>query len=179
MRSVVALALVLLASLSVFGCSQRDAGENPGGPGTSREFTEGTLASADAPAETTGRTVEKTVKDAGGDSGDEPGSRSGDAPEGTVGAARPRPDAVLRVEGSEGTTFSGICTVGRRDNVLSSRVPKRYSFDLDGQQLSCRIQKRDPGEGKLRVVLLAGDSTRSVQQTTARDGVINVSYGGA
>jgi hypothetical protein len=62
--------------------------------------------------------------------------------------------------------------------VLSGRVPKRYAFDLKGRQLSCRIEKRDGGNGDLKVVLAAGESTRSVQQTNAPGSVINVSYEG-
>jgi len=57
-------------------------------------------------------------------------------------------------------------------------VPKRYAFDPHGEQLSCKIQKKDPGDGDLKVTLLAGGSTHSVQQINTLDGVINVSYAG-
>jgi hypothetical protein len=85
---------------------------------------------------------------------------------------------VLRLEGDPKTTFSGLCTVGGEENVLSGRVPKRYAFDLDGQRLTCRIQKQDSGKGELKVILTANDTTRSVQQTSTHKGLINISYQG-
>ena len=99
-------------------------------------------------------------------------------PEATLGAEPASPGVVLRIEGDPETTFSGICTVGGKESVLSGRVPKRYAFDLRRQRLSCRIQKQDSGSGTLKVILTTNDKTRSVQQTNSRDAFINVSYGG-
>ena len=89
-----------------------------------------------------------------------------------------KPDVVIRLEGDPGTTFSGLCSVGEERSVLSGQVPKRFAFELKGRQISCRIEKRDGGTGDLEVILVAGDSTRSVQQTNAPGGVIEVSYEG-
>ena len=89
-----------------------------------------------------------------------------------------RPEVVLRLEGGPKTTFSGLCSVGDAQNVLGGRVPKRFTFDLQGRGLSCRIQKRDEGRGALKVVLVAGNTTRSVQQTNSPGGTINLSYKG-
>jgi hypothetical protein len=89
-----------------------------------------------------------------------------------------KPDVVIRLEGDPRTTFSGLCSVGEERSVLSGRVPKRFAYHLKGRQLSCRIEKRDGGTGDLEVILVAGDSTRSVQQTNAQGGVIEVSYEG-
>jgi hypothetical protein len=86
------------------------------------------------------------------------------------------PDVLIRLEGDPGTTFSGLCSVEAEQKVLSGRVPKRFEFDLKGRQLSCRIEKRDGKTGKLKVVLVAGETTRSVQQTSTPGGVIKVSY---
>ena len=99
-------------------------------------------------------------------------------PEIVLGKGSDSPGVVLRLEGDPKTTFSGICTVGDKENVLSGRVPKRYAFDLKGRTLSCRIQKQDQGGGSLKVILTANDTTRSVQQTNARGGVIQISYQG-
>ena len=96
------------------------------------------------------------------------------------GTTTTQPDALLRLEGDNKVAFSGFCTVGSRDSVIRGRVPKRYRFELAGSQdLSCRIQKRDSGNGSLRVVLLAGEDTRSVQQTTSRGSIIRLSYAGS
>ncbi|HWS81684.1 MAG TPA: hypothetical protein VN178_11735 [Rubrobacter sp.] len=97
-------------------------------------------------------------------------------PEITLGDPDGKPDVIIRLEGDPGTTFSGLCSVGEERSVLSGRVPKRFAYQLKGRQLSCRIEKRDGGTGDLEVILVAGDSTRSVQQTNAPGGVIKVSY---
>ena len=100
-------------------------------------------------------------------------------PEVTLGDdAGGEPDVMIRLEGDPETTFSGLCSVGEAQKVLSGQVPKRFEFDLKGQQLSCRIEKRDNEKGDLKVVLAAGETTRSVQQTNTPGGVINVSYKG-
>jgi hypothetical protein len=100
-------------------------------------------------------------------------------PEVTLGEdPRGGPEVVIRLEGDPETTFSGLCSVGEQQEVLSGRVPKRFAFDLKGRRLSCRIEKQDGGNGDLKVVLVAGETTRSVQQTNAPGSVINVSYEG-
>jgi hypothetical protein len=86
------------------------------------------------------------------------------------------PEVVIRLEGDPKTTFSGLCSVGSEQKVLIGQVPKRFEFDLKGRQLSCRIEKRDDKTGNLKVVLIAGEATRSVQQTNTPSGVIKVSY---
>lgn len=97
--------------------------------------------------------------------------------EGTL-AAGEQDAVVLRLEGEADTQFSGICSVGGEQSVLSGRVPRQFDFDLGGEGISCRIQKQDDHGGSLRVILLTGDTTRSVQQTDAPGGTINISYGG-
>jgi hypothetical protein len=87
-----------------------------------------------------------------------------------------RPKVVIRLEGDPKTSFTGLCSVGQKQNVLSGRVPERFTFDLAGERLECRIEKRDEDEGDLKVVLVAGDTTRSVQQTNSPDSAINISY---
>jgi hypothetical protein len=100
------------------------------------------------------------------------------APQATLGEAPDSPAVSLRLEGDPGTTFSGICNVGGKESVLSGRIPKHYAFNPRGQRLSCRIEKRDSGGGNLKVILIAGNTTRSVQQTNTRGSVVNVSYYG-
>ena len=88
------------------------------------------------------------------------------------------PEVVIRLEGDPSTTFSGLCSLGSEQKVLSGQVPKRFEFDVKGRRLFCRIEKRDDNKGDLKVVLIAGDATRSVQQTNTPDNVIKVSYKG-
>ncbi len=156
-KTMKALVAALLAVFLFAGaCSADEPDEGPDSTGRTTGPDEGTLVSS-----TTG--PEKT----------EP-----PPPEATLGAGPDSPGVVLRLEGDPKTTFSGICTVGGKESVLSGRVPKRYAFDPKGQKLSCRIQKQDPGESRLKVILTANDTTRSVQQTNARGGLINISYKG-
>lgn len=150
------LALIILPT--IVACSGADTTEQQ----RTREFVEGTLSSPELPG-TTGATTT-----AGGTTDGTTG--------GTVGA--PTPDVLLRLEGDPKTTFSGFCTAGTEVSAISGKVPKRYRFDLDGRDLSCRIQKRNPGNGSLRVILLSGDSTRSVQQTESTNSIIKLSYTG-
>jgi hypothetical protein len=146
------VAALLTVSLLAGACSGDDSAEGPSSTERTSGPEEGTLVSS-----TTGQ--EKT-----------------EPPEATLGPEPETPGVVLRLEGDPTTIFSGICTVGDKESVLSGRVPKRYAFDPDGQGLSCRIQKRNPGPGSLKVILTADDTTRSVQQTSVRGGIISISY---
>ena len=141
--------MFLVAVLLAAGCS----GDEDGSTGTgSTDFPARTLA---AP-ETTTATAATTS----------PGT--------TISAS----EVVLRLEGDAGTNFSGVCISGAEDSVLVGQVPKSYSFDLQGQTLSCQIKKQSPGNGSLRTILLAGDNTRSIQQTESQSSTINISYSG-
>ena len=151
-KTTALVAALLTVFLFAGACSGEDSAEGSGSTGRTTGSEEDTLISS-----TTGR--EKT-----------------EPPEATLGAELASPGVVLRLEGDPRTTFSGICTVGERESVLSGRVPKRYAFDQEGEGLSCRIQKQDRDEGSLKVILSADDTTRSVQQTNVRGGVISISY---
>lgn len=153
------VAILLLAALLFAGACSDDQTGNPGDE-------------TDAP---TGQAVrgDTTQSPEGGQesTGDTP------PPEVTLGRNPDRrPEVVIRLEGDPKTTFTGLCSVGGARSVLSGRVPKRFTFDLSGRRLECRIEKRDAGEGDLKVVLIAGDTTRSVQQTNAPGGVVNLTY---
>ena len=148
------VAALLTALLLVVACSRDDSGQEPSHTKRTTGPKEGTPVSS-----TTGQ--EKTESS---------------PPEVVLGREPDSPGVVLRLEGDPKTTFSGICTVGGKESVLSGRVPKRYAFDPKGQKLSCRIQKQDSSRGSLKVILIAGNTTRSVQQTNSRGGVINLSY---
>jgi hypothetical protein len=157
----VAVAILLLALLFFVGaCSDvtknPDKGNNRAKANTG--ITEETTSAPTTALETTGESP---------------------PPQLTLGEdASGKPDVVIRLEGDPETTFSGLCSVGEERSVLSGQVPKRFAFYLKGQQLTCRIEKRDGSSGDLEVVLAAGEATRSVQQTNAPGGVIRVSYKG-
>ena len=155
-KALVVTILAFLCSL-VLSCSGEPAGEGRATTGQPEDRDESTLLTSpeDGP-ETTGE---------------------GTLPEATLGPAPDAPGVLLHLEGDPGTTFSGICAVGGKESIISGRIPKRYTFDPRGQRLSCRIEKQDAG-GDLKVILIAGNTTRSVQQTNTRGSIINVSYAG-
>jgi hypothetical protein len=148
------LLAVLLFAGACFGDPQDGSGEETKAP--AEETGGGTTSSPPGGQETTGELSQPEVT-----LGQDPGGK---------------PEVVIRLEGDPKTTFTGLCSVGQEQNVLSGRVPKRFTFDLAGQRLECRIEKRNEDEGDLKVVLVAGDTTRSVQQTNSPGGVINLSY---
>jgi len=151
-------ALLLAALFFVGACSDADKTQKEDkSPEQKTEMTEETTSLATT-LETTGnsRPPEVTL-------GDDSGGK---------------PDVMIRLEGDPRTTFSGLCSVGEAQKVLSGQVPKRFQFDLKGQRLSCRIEKRDNEKGALKVVLATGETTRSVQQTNTPGGIIKVSYKG-
>jgi hypothetical protein len=159
-RAIVPAAMLLAVVLLVGACSDEtrkpDKENNPAKEKT--EVTEETTSAPTTGLETTGESPP-------------PELTLGDDPDG-------KPDVVIRLEGDPETTFSGLCSVGEKPSVLSGQVPKRFAFYLKGRQLSCRIEKQGGGTGDLKVVLVAEEATRSVQQTNAPGGVIRVSYEG-
>jgi hypothetical protein len=155
-KALVAASLVFF-SLLIASCSNDTGSQGTGPTRKSDGFKEGTLVSSSRGPETTAEAPR---------------------PEATLGPEANSPTVLLRLEGDPGTTFSGICVVGSKQSVLSGRIPKSYAFDPRGRKLSCRIEKRDPGRGDLKVIVVAGDTTHSVQQTDNRGNVIKVSYPG-
>jgi hypothetical protein len=161
-RAIVSAAMLLLAVLLfVWACSD-ETGRNPdkenNPPKEKTEVTQETTFAPTTGLETTGESPPPEIT-----LGEDPGGK---------------PEVVIQLEGDPETTFSGLCSVGGERSVLSGQVPKSFAFGLKGRQLSCRIEKRDGGTGDLKVVLVAGEATRSVQQTNAPGGVIKVSYKG-
>ncbi len=149
---VVIVAVLLLA----WGCSGNQSNKHSGKHTTAVTGAAVTLKNSSPPS-TTG-----TTGTTGGTSG--------------VVTTKSRGQSVtLRVEGDRGTRFSGICSADGQQTVISGQVPKLFNYNLSGQKISCRIQKQS-GNGDLRVILLANGTTKSVQQTNAPKGTINVTY---
>jgi hypothetical protein len=155
-RSAASAVALLVAILFLPAACSGENGGNAGDPEDGNE-PQGETTSLPTEPETTAEGPPKITL------GEEPGGR---------------PEVVLRLEGGEGTTFSGICSVGDEQSVLGGRVPKRFTFNPRGRELSCRIEKRDRGRGALKIVLVAGNTTRSIQQTNSPGSTINVTYRG-
>ncbi|CAA9477559.1 MAG: hypothetical protein AVDCRST_MAG02-4590 [uncultured Rubrobacteraceae bacterium] len=151
-----AAALLFAVLLLLAACSE-ETGRGGGDPNRGEAPRETAASPTTAGRETTAEEPPKITL------GEEPGGR---------------PQVVLRLEGGPKTTFSGLCSVGGRQSVLGGRVPKRFTFDPGRRELSCRIEKRDDNRGALKIVLIAGDTTRSVQQTNSPGATINVTHSG-
>lgn len=119
--------------------------------GESSDFNEGTLSSSTRPAETTGGLQQNREA----------------APSGAE-------EISLRIEGAESTRFSGICMVGDRQEIISGSPPKSYSFE--DRPFTCNVEKQDSRSGNLQITVVSGDSARSVQQTNAEGGTIEISH---
>jgi len=160
---------VLFLVLSSGCTSSDDSAGSDGLTVESTDFTEGTLASSAAPQRTTPATEAAPPVGTPAPADANAGASTARGPE----------DVLLRVEGAPEVRFSGLCSVGEEETVVDGRVPRRYTYsDLDGRPFTCRIQKQSGGRGNLRVILVAGETTRSVQQTNTRGGTITVSHDG-
>ena len=93
-------------------------------------------------------------------------------------ATAPSGKVMLKIEGSPGTEFSGTCIVGGEEEKISGRVPKRFTYEPDGQPLECEIRKQSSNSGEMKVEFSAGDDTNSVQQTSIQGGSIILLYDG-
>jgi hypothetical protein len=127
----------------------------------------GGCSGEDIPAETSGQDFKEGTLS----SSNEPETTEGLA-ESTEGSGK---KTLLRVEGGKRTRFSGLCKAGNREYVISGSPSKTYVFEASS--FSCRIEKQDAGGGNLKVTMVSGDSTRSVQQTNSQGGTVDVSHG--
>jgi hypothetical protein len=82
-------------------------------------------------------------------------------------------EITLSIEGDPETGFSGTCSVGDEENELSGQVPESFGYDLEGQQLECKI--RQEGAGSLKI-LLTGPGDRIEQQINNPGGTISLVY---
>jgi hypothetical protein len=76
---------------------------------------------------------------------------------------------TLKLAGDQGTPFSGVCSVGGREEVLEGRVPEHHVYEPGGAELKCDIRKE--GAGALEVIV-TGEGGRSVQRTNAQGGTV-------
>jgi hypothetical protein len=93
-------------------------------------------------------------------------------------ATAPSGEVALKIEGTPGTEFSGTCIVGGEEKKISGRVPKRFTYELDGQPLECEISKQSSNSGQMKVEFSAGGPTNSVQQTSTQGGSVTLLYDG-
>jgi hypothetical protein len=80
---------------------------------------------------------------------------------------------TLKVAGDQGTAFSGVCSVGGREEVLEGRVPERYVYQPGAAKLECEIRKE--GAGALEITV-TGETVDSVQRTDAQRGTVRFAF---
>lgn len=84
---------------------------------------------------------------------------------------------TLELEGEEGASFSGVCSVGDERREFGGQVPQSFEFDVDGRKLSCEIRKEDGRNAALEVAL-SGEGSRSVQRIEGGEGTLRLTYEG-
>jgi hypothetical protein len=124
--------------------------------------------------ENLGKKISRTVNDAVAEAKAEAERAQREAAD--ADAVEPAPDeAVLSLEGTEGTGFSGTCAANGQEREISGQVPARYTFvGLDEDGIECEIRKTDP-DGKLKVIFAAGGA-RSVQSMTGTGSTIKIAH---
>lgn len=90
------------------------------------------------------------------------------------GVAGSSQTVILQIKGSDDTSFTGTCSAGGEERRIGGHPPERYTFSPDGGKIKCEISKEWPGT--LRIVLTVGDGVRSVQQSGAGEGKVNLTY---
>jgi TRAP-type uncharacterized transport system substrate-binding protein len=98
--------------------------------------------------------------------------------DGTQSESSSPKDVTLKLKGDSKIKVSGTCTVGGQENTISGQVPQSLAYNLDGQKLECKIQKRKGANRNLKIVL-AGKNIHAVQQINSRNTVINLTYDGS
>jgi hypothetical protein len=76
---------------------------------------------------------------------------------------------TLKLAGDQGTPFSGVCSVGGREEVLEGRVPEHHVYEPGDAKLECEIRKE--GAGALEV-FVTGEGVHSVQRTNSQGSTV-------
>jgi hypothetical protein len=116
--------------------------------------------------DTSGQTTEQTANT-------EETTEATQMAEETTGGEGSGREVTLSIEGDPGTEFSGTCNFGDEENELSGQVPESFGYDLQGQQLECKI--RQEGAGSLKI-FLTGPGDRIQQQINNPGGTISLAY---
>ncbi len=84
---------------------------------------------------------------------------------------------TLEIEGEEGVSVSGLCSVGEERREIGGEVPQSFEFDVEDRELSCEIHKQG-GQGDALEVALSGEGSRSVQRIEGTEGTVRLTYKG-
>lgn len=184
-RALILLAAVSASALVLASCGgdQQGQAQQPAGDRAETGADERTDA-------TDGETVERSASaedtEAATARAEDTGARGGgNAAEGNGRAAEEDPEedggrgerVSLEIQGSPGTAFSGVCSVGDEEAELAGEVPQRFVYYPEGREIHCELRKEDAGSGNLKVVLAAPGS-RIVQQTNAESGNVELTFSG-
>lgn len=184
-RALILLAALSASALVLAGCGgdQQGQARQPAGDraetgadermGVSDgETVERSASTGDTEAATT------RAEDTGARGGDNEAEGNGRATEEGSGEDGGRGERVsLEIQGSTGTAFSGVCSVGDREAELAGEVPQRFVYYPEGREIRCEIRKEDASSGNLKVVL-AAPGNRIVQQTNAESGNVELTFSG-
>ncbi|HSK99952.1 MAG TPA: hypothetical protein VK869_06415 [Rubrobacteraceae bacterium] len=99
------------------------------------------------------------------------------AQDGDAGGSGASESVTVELEGEEGASFSGVCSVGEERSEIGGEVPQSFEFDVDGRKLSCEIHKEDGRNAALEVAV-NGNGSRSVQRIEGGEGTLRLTYEG-
>ncbi len=186
-RALILLAAVLTSALALASCGgdqQGEAQQNASdraetGADERASVTGGDTMERSASPEDNGAEAATTrAGDNGARDGDNAAEGRGVATEAGSEAGEGRGEGVsLEIQGSPGTAFSGVCSVGDEEAELAGEVPQRFVYYPEGQEIHCELRKEDAGPGNLKVVL-AAPGNRIVQQTNAESGSVDLTFSG-
>lgn len=177
-RVLVLLAAIFLAStLTLTGTGQRAQAKEPAEE-AAEEAEERAEEAEELAEERAERAEEEAEEEAerAKELAEERAERSKKRDEATEDKSRGPGEVTLEITGGPETEFSGTCSVGDEENVISGQVPQSFNYSLNGQKLECEIRKQGADDGSLKVVLTGGDSDRSVYRINGQGPTIELTY---
>jgi hypothetical protein len=184
-RALILLVAVSASALVLAGCGGDQQGQTQQ-PAADRAETGADERTGATDGETVERSASTKDTEAGTTRAEDTGARGGDdvaegngrATEEGSGEDGGRGEKVsLEIQGSPGTAFSGVCSVGNEEAELAGEVPQRFVYYPKGRKIRCELRKEDAGSGNLKVVL-AAPGNRIVQQTNAESGTVELTFSG-
>lgn len=181
-KILVLLAAMFLASaFAPVGSGQRAQAEEPAEKAEERaerraEKAEEWAEKAEERAEERREKAEELREEAERTTG-ERAEGTGEQAERTESNSRGPQKVTLHIKGDPKTEFSGTCTVGEEEYVLSGQVPQSFHYSLDGKELECEIRTQNASGGSLKVIL-TGNGIHAVQQIGST-GTLRLTYDGS
>ena len=148
---------------------------SPGETGAEAQAGDGNAVARSGEAEARAGDSQARAGDAIAGNGE---AKAGDGEARVEGDGGDRPGRVrLKIGGVSGAQFSGTCTVGGEEREVSGRIPSRFVYELDGQEVKCEVRAQDPGAGPLQFSITADGENRKQRMKVTGD-TLSFAYSG-